>query len=72
MVTNGVPGYWLALGTIEGRLLDQHGRVGRPHKIGEDLKAILYSLQYEPGKDEPVNSAPRYPGVPRQVSAATW
>jgi hypothetical protein len=27
-------------------------------KIGEDLKAILYSFQFEPGKDEPVKVPP--------------
>jgi hypothetical protein len=54
MVLNGLPCNWLGVATKKGDL-HIHANVG-PYKgkIGEDLKAIPYSLQYEPGKDEPV------------------
>ena len=45
--------HWLTLGTKKDDCWINMG-VDAPHKIGEDLKAILYSLRYEPGKDKPV------------------
>ena len=46
-------GHWLTLGTKKDDCWINMG-VYAPHKIGEDLKAILYSLRYEPGMDKPV------------------
>jgi hypothetical protein len=58
MVRNDVPLNMLYLVTKKGDLLI-HPSVGScSGKIGEDLKAILYSLQFEPGKDEPVKVPP--------------
>jgi hypothetical protein len=45
--------HWLTLGTKKDDCWINMG-VYAPHKIGEDLKAILYSLRYEPGMDKPV------------------
>jgi hypothetical protein len=48
----------LALATKKGDMFTTT-EVGGPNvRIGEDLKAILYSLQYEPGRDEPVKVPP--------------
>jgi hypothetical protein len=45
--------HWLTLETKKDDCWINMG-VYAPHKIGEDLKAILYSLRYEPGMDKPV------------------
>jgi hypothetical protein len=58
MVINGIPANWLALSTKRGDTWITTGVGGPNVRIGEDLKAILYSLQYEPGKDEPVKVPP--------------
>jgi hypothetical protein len=53
MVQNGEPLYMLYLVTKKGdTALGTY--VASRGKIGEDLKAILYSVEFEPGKDEPV------------------
>ena len=57
MVINGAPAYGFLLGTMRGGVL-VNTTVGTNKKIGEGLKAIPYSLQYEPGKDEPVKLPP--------------
>jgi hypothetical protein len=49
---------WLTLGTKKGDMVITIGVGGPNVRIGEDLKAILYSLQYQPGKDEPVKVPP--------------
>jgi hypothetical protein len=56
MVINGIPSSLLVLSTKKGDAWITTGVGGRNVRIGEDLKAILYSLQYEPGKDEPVKA----------------
>jgi hypothetical protein len=55
---NGVQINWLTLGTKRGDLWINTGVVSNKGKVGEDLKAILYSLKFEPGKDEPVKVPP--------------
>jgi hypothetical protein len=57
MVENGAPLHIFALGTMKGGVVVATV-VGSTTKIGEDLKGILYSLQYEPGKDELVEVPP--------------
>ena len=52
------PVNWLTLATKRGDMWITLGVGGPNVKIGESLKAILYSLQYEPGKDEPVKVPP--------------
>jgi hypothetical protein len=58
MVRNGQPFNWLGVGTKKGDVVINTNVGSFKGKIGEDLKAILYSLQYEPGKDEPVKQPP--------------
>jgi hypothetical protein len=58
MVRNGIPYNYLTLALKKGDLLI-HVDMGRSNeKIGEDLKAIMYSLEFQPGKDEPVKVPP--------------
>jgi hypothetical protein len=58
MVRNGEPYNWLGVGTKKGDVVINTNVGSFKGKIGEDLKAILYSLQYESGKDEPVKQPP--------------
>ncbi len=58
MVINGVPGYCFFLATMRGGTLVDTAVGSDMAKIGEDLKGIPYSLQYEPRKDEPVKVPP--------------
>ena len=62
MVRNGIPYNSLYLSVKKGDLLIHvaiHVAMERSNeKIGEDLKAILYSLEFQPGKDEPVKVPP--------------
>jgi hypothetical protein len=58
MVVNGLPNDLLGVATKKGDL-HVHANVGSfIGKIGEDLRAIPYSLQYEPEKDQPVKVPP--------------
>jgi len=54
MVSNGEPYNWLGVATKKGDIWINTNIGLYKGKIGEDLKAVLYSLQYEPNKDEPV------------------
>jgi hypothetical protein len=54
---DGMPRTWLVLGAKKGDVYAQVSAVNQG-KIGEDLKAILYSLTFEPGKDELVMVPP--------------
>jgi hypothetical protein len=57
-VENGIPRNLLCVATLMGGIGISVG-VGTPKgTIGEDLRAIPYSLQYEPSKDEPVKLPP--------------
>jgi hypothetical protein len=58
MVMNAVPRSEMVLATKKGDWWIQIGMGSHKGEIGEDLKAILYSLQFEPGKDEPVKVPP--------------
>jgi hypothetical protein len=54
----GAPVNWLTLATKKGDMSIE-AEVGGPNvRIGEDLKAIAYSLEFQPGKDEPVKLPP--------------
>jgi hypothetical protein len=46
------PVNWLTLGTKKGDMLITTGVGGLNVRIAEELKAILYSLEFQPGKDE--------------------
>jgi hypothetical protein len=57
MVINGVPADFFSLATNKGDMWVN--TVVTSHRgIREDLKVIPYSLQFEPGKDEPVKVPP--------------
>jgi hypothetical protein len=58
MVINGIPRNWLGVVTNKGDLLISVNVTTHKGTIGEDLRAIPYSLQYEPGKDKPVKVPP--------------
>jgi hypothetical protein len=58
MVMNGEPLSWLGVVTKKGDFLVSVNVGTRESTIGEDLRAIPYSLQYEPGKDDPVKVPP--------------
>jgi hypothetical protein len=51
MVMNDLPLYYFAFSTMKGDMGIGTG-VGSRGRIGGDLKAILYSLEFQPGKDE--------------------
>jgi hypothetical protein len=55
---NGVPLNVSGLSANKGGLYVNMGLESRSGRIGEDLKAILYSIEFEPGKDEPVKVPP--------------
>jgi hypothetical protein len=56
--TNGIPINWLDLCTKKGTLSTICIGVISNEKIGGDLKAIVYSLEFQPGKDELVMVPP--------------
>jgi hypothetical protein len=58
MMVNGVPYNWLGVATKKGDLLISANVGSFKGKIGEDLRAIPYSIKLEPGKDEPVKVPP--------------
>ena len=62
MVINGAPAIWLGLTTKRGDMLVRVEVITLGEKVGEDLKAIPYSLQFEPDKDEPVKVPPDIQG----------
>jgi hypothetical protein len=57
-IMNGLPFNWLGLCVEHGDLWIEPSVSSQRGGIGEHLKAILYSLQYEPGNDEPVKLTP--------------
>jgi hypothetical protein len=57
LVVNGLPACLLYLATRKGDMC-VGTVVGSGGKIGKDLKAILYSVEFQPGKDEPVKLPP--------------
>jgi hypothetical protein len=58
MVRNGVPRNQFCVATNKEGVLISVFVATHKGTIGEDLKAIPYSLQFEPGKDEPVEVPP--------------
>jgi hypothetical protein len=58
MILNGAPCNTMSLVTKKGDLWVNVAVESRNGKIGEDLKAILYSIDFEPGKDELVKVPP--------------
>jgi hypothetical protein len=58
MVVNGVPWNFLNVATKKDDTLIHTVVRSTTGKIGEDLKAIPYSLEFQPGKDEPVKVPP--------------
>jgi hypothetical protein len=58
MVLNGLAFNYLFIGTKKGDTLIGVGVGSFRGRIREDLKAILYSLEFQPGKDEPVKVSP--------------
>jgi hypothetical protein len=57
-VANGRPFDWVYLATKKGDVLVHVNLISYGGKVGDDLKAILYSLQFEPGRDEPLKVPP--------------
>jgi hypothetical protein len=57
-VENSVPRSTLTLATKKGDLLIMTMVESLKGKMREDLRAILYSLEFQPGKDEPVKVPP--------------
>jgi hypothetical protein len=58
MVLNGAPMNVMGLVTRKGDLWVNTAIESRNGKIGEDLKTILYSIEFEPDKDKPVKVPP--------------
>ena len=58
MLRNGTPFNVGGLVTNKGGLCINMGVESLTGKIGEDLKAILYSIEFQPDKDEPVKVPP--------------
>ena len=54
MVINDIPAIQLRLKTKRGDVLITASVLAPGEKAGEDLKAILYSWEFQPDKDEPV------------------
>ena len=58
-VANGIPRNTLFLATKKGDDVIVHAEVTSfSGKVGEDLRAIPYSLRFQPDKDKPVNVPP--------------
>jgi hypothetical protein len=58
MLINGAPHNVMGLAAKKGDLLINMGIESVNAKIGEDLKAILYSIEFQPEKDRPVEVPP--------------
>jgi hypothetical protein len=58
MVLNGVHIYYLSIATKKDDMWIMTGVGSERERMREDWEAILYSLQFEPGKDEPVEVPP--------------
>jgi hypothetical protein len=58
MILNGAPFNWLGVAMKKGDLWLNTHVWSFNGKIGEDLKTIVYSLEFQPGKDEPVKVPP--------------
>jgi hypothetical protein len=58
MLLNGAPDNVMGLVAQKGDVLVNMGVDSPNGKIGEDLKAIIYSIEFEPDKDKPVKVPP--------------
>jgi hypothetical protein len=58
MVLNSLPFNYLSLATKKGDMIFSTGVGSFRGRIREDLKAILYSIEFEPNKDKPVKPPP--------------
>jgi hypothetical protein len=58
MVMNSLPCNYFIVATKKGDLWIFMGVGSYSGKIGEDLRAIPYSIEFQPGKDEPVKVPP--------------
>jgi hypothetical protein len=58
MVMNDLPLYYFAFSTSKGNMGIGTGVASNGERITEDLKAILYSIEFEPDKDKPVTVPP--------------
>jgi hypothetical protein len=58
MIMNGMPFYVLFLGVTRGDMVIQTHVRSLTGRIGEDLKAIPYSMEFQPDKDRPVQVPP--------------
>jgi hypothetical protein len=67
-VLNGVPCHNMALATKKGDLWITTVVLSDKGRIGEDLKAILYSIELQPGKDVPVKVPPDVQGFLNRYS----
>ena len=54
----GLPRNWFGVGTKKGDLLIATYVASVSERTAEDLKAIPYSIEFDPGKDEPVKVPP--------------
>jgi hypothetical protein len=62
MVQNNLPLNYFSLATKKGDIRVTTGVASNRGRIREDLKAILYSLEFQPGKDELVKVPPDIQG----------
>jgi hypothetical protein len=58
IVRNGLPVNSISLAAKSGDVLIHWSVMRINGEVGEDLKTVLYSLQFQPGKDEPVKVPP--------------
>jgi hypothetical protein len=58
MLLNGAPFNVMGLAAKKGDVIVNMGIESLSGKIGEDLKAILYSIEFQPEKDKPVKVPP--------------
>ena len=58
MLLNGAPYNVMGLAAKKGDVMVNMGVESLNGKIGEDLKAILYSIEFQPDKDKPVKVPP--------------
>ena len=57
-VLNGMPLNWLAVAIKKGDMLIHVSVTSLTGKVSEELKAIPYSIQFQPDKDKPVKLSP--------------
>jgi hypothetical protein len=58
MVVNGAPLHTMSLATRRGDLMVTTTVMSRNGRVGEDLKAIPYTMEFQPDRDRPVQVPP--------------